>query len=199
MAIQDIFQKRNEKNYDITPYVGIFMVSIMFSGTFWILSSTPYSNFWIEYGPFFIISLCGVIFSVCKIFILVRKNPKLNELADEFFLLETIKNPNFLTLKKREILLEKMIAIFGPIRFDEKTKKQYSIQFIPIGERNIDWRKEEFQIKAAITEFLETHPNDFNTHLQQKFLEVFERIIEEKKKFIKDEKWEEIKQITHFS
>lgn len=81
-------------------------------------------------------------------------------------------------LKKQEILLKKIITIFRPNRYDDVNKKSYFINEVTLNSKTIFIREEKLRLEKAIHIFLEKNQNDAKTELQQKFFEVFEKVIE---------------------
>lgn len=172
--ISDIFEQRHEKMRESTPYFAVLIVSIMFTINFVMLSNLRMNS----YLPFLILSIFGIIFSFFKIALIEAKNPGLYQLIEEFFVLKKSQNPDFLTLKKQEILFHKIITIAPPRRYNHHTKEYYTINEIKMGDKIFLIDREGLRIKQEIADFLKNNSHRPEVQLQQQFFEVFEKIIQ---------------------
>lgn len=181
--ISDIFGNIYKKNKSTAPYFAILFISVLF----FIFSSMFIVDDFSRSVPFFLVSIFGMIFSFAKIIALYRKNTWLPELVEEFFELKKIENPDFLTLKKQEILCQKIAAFTPTKHHNSDLKEYYHVNEIRIHDKVFMIDAEKIRIERQKQEFLEKYWNHPKVILQIQLTEIFEKIIQEKDVFKKDE------------
>lgn len=151
----EVFRKKSTYLFFTIPSL-VFALALILVMRIW-----HFPKLWFGFFGFFLVFL----FFIYKFFKINSGENDVEKLRDDFLALKNIENPDFFTLKKQDLILKEIFAIYPTVQYSVIRGKRF----------NFYW--ETYHINEEIENFLKNHQNDPRLEIQKHISEVFEHIV----------------------